>query len=91
MPALQHPQPHDRIERRPEVWGGKAVVAGTRIPVFMLLAHMRSGWTEEDMVAQFPSLTLDDARAVVHYGQTCSAEVAADDAAYDWSLVASVV
>lgn len=63
--------------------GGKAVVAGTRIPVFMLLARMRSGWTDERVMQEYPSLDAEDVRAVAHYGHVCSAQIAADDAAYD--------
>src|SRR5687768_11765202 len=35
---------HPRIVRRADVWGGKAVVAGTRVPVFMVDARLQSGW-----------------------------------------------
>ncbi|HEX8430203.1 MAG TPA: DUF433 domain-containing protein [Longimicrobium sp.] len=82
MPATK-PSSHPRIERRPGVWGGKAVVAGTRIPVFMLLSQMRSGWSDERVMQEYPSLDAQDVRAVAHYGEAFPAEVAADDAAYD--------
>ena len=75
-----------RIVRRPDTWGGKAVVAGTRIPVFLLAAKLKSGWTEADLLDDYPSLTAEDVQAVVRYIRCFSARVIADRGAYERSL-----
>ena len=79
-------QSHPRIERRSDVWGGKAVVANTRIPVFLLVSRMNSGWTESQVIDEYPSLTADDVRAVVEYARVFPARVNADLRAYEQSL-----
>lgn len=88
MPAAQHTRAHERIERKKGFGGEVAMVAGTRLPVFMLLHHMRSGWDEAEVIRHYPQLSLEDVRAVQAYAVSCPKEVAADDATYDASLLA---
>lgn len=88
-PQFQRTMPqHPRILRRSDVWGGKAVVAGTRIPVFMLAARLQSGWTEENIREEYPRLTSEDVQAVVRYVEYFPARVVADRRAYERSLPA---
>jgi uncharacterized protein (DUF433 family) len=77
---------HPRILRRSDVWGGKAVVAGTRIPVFMLASRLQSGWTEETLLDEYPRLTSEDVQAVVRYVECFPARVIADRRSYERSL-----
>jgi len=79
---------HARIERKKGFGGEVAMVAGTRLPVFLLLHHMRSGWDEAEVIRHYPQLCLDDVRAIQACAQSCPREVAADDATYDASLLA---
>jgi uncharacterized protein (DUF433 family) len=47
---------------------GKPVVAGTRIPVYMVLELIEAGHTALEIVTGFyPTLTEDDVRACVRY------------------------
>jgi uncharacterized protein (DUF433 family) len=76
-----------RIVRDPAVWGGKAVIAGTRIPVFMLVARIRSGWSEDQVLAEYPTLTPDDVRAAMGYDAKFPMHVESDVQAYERSLL----
>lgn len=77
---------HPRIVRQPDVWGGKAVVAGTRVPVFMVHARLHSGWRIDEIREAYPRLTDEDVDAVVRYAQAYPARVMADRRAYERSL-----
>lgn len=54
---------HDRIKSDPKVMFGKPVIAGTRITVEHVLRCLAAGERPEDIVADYPPLTLDDIRA----------------------------
>lgn len=41
----------------PQVLAGKPCVAGTRIPVEQVLEHLGDGWTTEELLDQYPTLT----------------------------------
>ena len=77
---------HPRIVRRADVWGGKAVVAGTRVPVFMVDARLQSGWRPEQIREAYPRLTECDVDAVIRYARAFPARVLADRNAYERSL-----
>ena len=77
---------HPRIVRRPDIWGGKAVVEGTRVPVFMVHARLQSGWRPEEIREAYPRLTDDDVEAVIGYARAFPARVLADRRAYERSL-----
>lgn len=51
-----------RITSDPRVMFGKPVIAGTRITVEHVLRCLASGETPEQIVADYPPLTLDDVR-----------------------------
>ena len=78
---------HPRIIRRADVWGGKAVVEGTRIPVFMVHARLQSGWRSEEIREAYPRLTEGDVEAVIRYARAFPARVMADRRAYERSLL----
>jgi uncharacterized protein (DUF433 family) len=89
MSATQTLAAHPRIERARGFGGEVAMVAGTRLPVFLLLHQMRSaGWDEAEVIQNYPQLSPEDLHAVLEYGRSCPREVAADDATYDASLLA---
>jgi uncharacterized protein (DUF433 family) len=54
---------HERIEINPEIMGGKPVIAGTRVPVEIVLRKLGAGLTPEAIMADHPKLTSDDIRA----------------------------
>lgn len=57
----------NRIEIHPGVMLGKPVIRGTRIPVEILLRKLAEGATEEQILAAYPRLTLEDLRAAIRY------------------------
>ena len=57
----------DRIEINPRVCNGKPVIKGTRIPVTVILAQIATGESLQNLVKDFPELTIDDIKAAVQY------------------------
>jgi len=48
------------IEKTPGVLGGDARIPGTRIAVWMIEGYRRLGWTDAQILANYPSLTIAD-------------------------------
>ena len=44
------------IEKTPGVMGGDACIAHTRIPVWLLESYRRLGWSEAEILENFPTL-----------------------------------
>jgi uncharacterized protein (DUF433 family) len=57
----------ERIEKTPGICGGDARIAGTRIPVWLLVAYRHDGVTDERLLEFYPSLTLADLSAAWWY------------------------
>ncbi len=57
----------DRIVIDPAILVGKPVIKGTRIALEFVLELMAEGWTREQIVRNYPHLTEEDLRAVLHY------------------------
>lgn len=58
----------EHIQVDPKVAFGKPVVAGTRIPVYMVLELVEAGYTVQEIISDFyPTLTEDDIRACIRY------------------------
>ena len=57
----------DRIETNPGVMLGKPVVAGTRIPVELVLRKLGEGATTADLLSAYPRLTERDIQACLVY------------------------
>ncbi len=57
----------DRIEVDPKVLVGKPVIRGTRIAVEFLLELLAEGWTDEEILKNYPQLAADDIHAALHY------------------------
>jgi len=64
----------DRVTTSPDVCHGAACVRGSRIPVSVLLDNLADGLPAEEILASYPSLTLDDVRAAVAYGAELARE-----------------
>lgn len=58
----------DLIVRNPNVCHGQAVVKGTRIMVSIILDALADGMTETEILAEYPTLTVDGIRAAAAYG-----------------------
>ena len=55
------------IHADPEILRGKPVVKSTRLSVRFLLDRLAGGWTEGDLLEEYPSLTHEGIRAVLAY------------------------
>lgn len=51
----------------PEQRAGKPCVRGMRITVYEVLDYLASGMTQEEVLKDFPYLTVDDIRACLAY------------------------
>lgn len=54
-----------RIEANPDILMGKPVIVGTRIPAYLILNLLASGYTQERILEAYPGLTLEDIRATL--------------------------
>lgn len=57
----------ERVHADPTILAGKPVVRGTRLAVDFLLELLAVGWTEEEILANYPQLRREDLRAVLAY------------------------
>ena len=64
----------DMIAVDPDVVHGQARIRGTRIPVGVVLDCLAAGLTEEQILAQYPTLTVEGIRAAAAYGGTLPSE-----------------
>jgi uncharacterized protein (DUF433 family) len=48
---------------------GKPVVRGTRLSVDFIIGLMADGWTEPDILAEYPGLTREDITACLAYAR----------------------
>ena len=53
---------------------GKPCIKGTRIMVSVILDNLADGLTPEDIVREYPPLTLDDVRAALAYAAVLAGE-----------------
>ncbi len=66
------------IERNPQLCGGRAMVAGTRIRVAIILGCYRQGMTVEEIVQQYPHLRPADVHDALAYSYDHPEEIEAD-------------
>ena len=57
----------DRITCDPEILGGKPIVSGTRISVEIILEWLGSGASRDEIVAQYPHLTVADIQQATEF------------------------
>ena len=58
-----------RIVLDPAVLAGKPVVRGTRLSVDFVIGLMADGWTEPDILRNYPGLSHDDVAACLAYAR----------------------
>ncbi len=58
----------DRISVDPNVCFGKPCIKGTRIWVSLILDFLASGMSFDEILEDYPSLTIEDIRAAIAYG-----------------------
>jgi uncharacterized protein (DUF433 family) len=54
----------EHIHSDPEILGGKPVVRGTRLAVDFLLGLLAEGWSQEQLLENYPQLSPEGLRAV---------------------------
>jgi uncharacterized protein (DUF433 family) len=62
------------ILRDPAICGGEAVVTGTRVTVRTILASLAEGMSDDEILADFPTLTRDGLRAVIAFAAVSAEE-----------------
>jgi uncharacterized protein (DUF433 family) len=62
------------IHSDPEVLLGKPVVRGTRLSVEFILGLFAAGWTEQQVMENYPTLTRDALCAVFAFAAECMRE-----------------
>lgn len=60
---------HSRITLDPAVLAGKPVIRGTRIAVEFVIELMAEGWSEADILANYPHLQREDILACLAYAR----------------------
>lgn len=56
-----------RIEINPDIMVGKPVIAGTRIPVYIILNLLAQGYDIPKLLKAYPALEKEDIQAVLTY------------------------
>jgi uncharacterized protein (DUF433 family) len=67
------------IQSDPKVLSGKPVVKGSRLSVDFLLELLAGGWSEEQLLDNYPTLSQESLRAVFAF----AAESTRDEHAFD--------
>jgi len=62
------------ISINPKICHGKPCIKGTRIMVSVVLDNLADGLTPEEIVAEYPSLTLADVRGAIAYAAVLTRE-----------------
>jgi len=64
----------DRISVDPQACHGKACIRGTRIMVSVILDNLAEGASHEEILAGYPSLSVEDIAAAVAYAAELTRE-----------------
>ena len=57
----------DRLTSDPEICHGKVCIRGTRIFVSVVLDNLAAGLTPDEIVAEYPTLVIEDVQAAIAY------------------------
>jgi len=63
-----------RVTVDPNVCGGQPCIRGTRIYIAIILDSLAEGLTPDQIIQEYPQLTLDDIRAALAYAAELSRE-----------------
>jgi uncharacterized protein (DUF433 family) len=64
----------DMIAVDPAIVHGQARIRGTRIPVSVVLDCLAAGMTEDQILGQYPTLSVEGVRAAAAYGAALARE-----------------
>jgi uncharacterized protein (DUF433 family) len=62
-------RPADIVVKDPEILGGIPVFRGTRVPFKNLLDYLEGGYTLDEFLDEFPSVTREAAVAALEYAK----------------------
>ena len=65
--AVELKTEHPYIIKNPEVCGGSPIISGTRITVRLIAARVKSGDSAEDILRDYPHLTLAQVHDAISY------------------------
>jgi uncharacterized protein (DUF433 family) len=65
---------NDRIAADPAICGGQPVIRGTRVLVRTVLGYLAHGAQASEIVAEFPTITDEDVRAVIAFAAASVSE-----------------
>ena len=57
----------DRIDINPQILGGKPVIKGTRIPVYLILELLQADYDFQKILDAHPALGIEDIKAALGY------------------------
>ena len=57
----------DRIDINPHILGGKPVIKGTRIPVYLILELLQADYNFQKILDAYPALEIEDMKAALEY------------------------
>jgi uncharacterized protein (DUF433 family) len=64
----------EMISSDPQVMHGQAVIAGTRVPVSVILDCLAAGMSADEITVEYPSVTPAGVRAAAAYGAVLARE-----------------
>ena len=64
----------NHISIDPNICFGKPCIRGTRIWVSLILDFLASGMSMQEIIAEYPHLSIEDIRAAIAYGAEMSQE-----------------
>lgn len=64
-----------RIEMNPEILAGKPVIKGTRLSVEFVVGLLADGWSEQELLRNYPTLSREDVLACLKYAQALLEEM----------------
>ena len=71
---MTHEELLKHISIDPNVCFGKPCIRGTRLWVSLVLDNLAEGVTEQELLAEYPTLTHEDVLAAIAYGAEMSRE-----------------
>ena len=57
----------ERIEIDPDILVGKPIIKGTRLAVEFIIELLAQGWSEAEILRNYPGITADDIHACLAY------------------------
>jgi uncharacterized protein (DUF433 family) len=73
--TLKRTHHKSRVVRDPQILGGKPVIAGTRIPVRLILDHLAEGYMPEEIIFEYPVLTRADIQTAMRFASRAVADI----------------